>query len=142
MAKIAALHPFHPAGAIAGLDRRKFVTLLGGAALAWPLHARAQQGDRVRRIGVLMGLAESAPEVTRVAAFREGLGKLGWAEGRNILIEYRWVTPDAEMTQRFASGIRTRAKKSERSRRTASRCSRSHSRPMENSWHRAAVSTA
>src|SRR6266540_4067292 len=85
--------------AITGVDRRRFITLLGGAALAWPFHARAQQPDRVRRIGVLMGLAESAPEVTRVAAFREGLGKLGWAEGRNILIEYRWVTPDAEMTQ-------------------------------------------
>jgi putative tryptophan/tyrosine transport system substrate-binding protein len=90
---------------ITGVDRRKFIALLGGAALAWPRDARAQQPDRVRRIGVLMGLAESDPEVARVAAFREGLRKLGWADGRNILIEYRWVTPDAEMTQRFAKEL-------------------------------------
>jgi hypothetical protein len=62
--------------------RLLFITLLGGAA-AWPLTARAQQADRMRRIGVLMGFPESDPEAQlRVAAFREGLQKLGWTEGR------------------------------------------------------------
>ena len=68
------------------LGRREFVTLLGGSA-AWPLAARAQQPDRMQRIGVLMGFAESDPEVQAfVAAFRVGLEKLGWAERRNIRI--------------------------------------------------------
>jgi putative tryptophan/tyrosine transport system substrate-binding protein len=73
--------------------RRDFITLLGGAA-AWPLAARAQQPDRVRRIGVLMTLAESERQgQTRIAAFREGLEKLGWAEGGNVRIDYRWAAP-------------------------------------------------
>ncbi len=63
------------------LKRREFITLLGGAAAAWPLTARAQQPDRVRRIGVLMGFAEDDPEVkARLAAFRQGLG--AWMVGR------------------------------------------------------------
>jgi hypothetical protein len=72
--------------------------LVGGAAAAWPLAARAQQGDRMRRVGVLMAYAESDPEgQAQVAAFREELQKLGWAEGRNIRIDSRWATPgDAE----------------------------------------------
>jgi len=62
------------------MRRREFITLIGGAA-AWPLAARAQQPDRMRRIGVLMNLAERDPEgQARIAAFREGLGKLGWTE--------------------------------------------------------------
>jgi putative ABC transport system substrate-binding protein len=64
--------------------RREFITLLGGAA-AWPLAARAQQGERVRRIGVRMGYAESNSDArAKVAAFQEGLQNLGWVEGRNI----------------------------------------------------------
>src|SRR3984893_8733121 len=88
------------------LKRREFITLVGGAA-TWPLTARAQQGDGMRRIGVLMGSAESDQEgQARVAAFREGLRKRGWAEGRNIQIDYRWATADdAESIQRFAKEL-------------------------------------
>jgi putative tryptophan/tyrosine transport system substrate-binding protein len=69
------------------MKRREFISLLGGAAAAWPLVARAQQPDRMRRIGVLMNLAERDPEgQARIAAFREGLGKLGWTEGREVQI--------------------------------------------------------
>jgi putative ABC transport system substrate-binding protein len=76
------------------MKRREFVTLIGGAAVAWPLAAPAQQSEQMRRIGVLMGYAENDPEgQARVASFREGLQKLGWAEGRNIRIDTRWATP-------------------------------------------------
>jgi putative tryptophan/tyrosine transport system substrate-binding protein len=85
------------------LKRREFITLLGGAAVAWPIAARAQQPDRVRRIGVLMAYAESDPEGQAwVAAFREGLQKLRWAEGSNIWIDYRWGAADVDLMQRFA----------------------------------------
>jgi putative ABC transport system substrate-binding protein len=88
------------------MRRREFITLLGGA-IVWPLAAHAQQPDRMRRIGVLMGYAESDREGQAfVAAFREGLQKLGWAEGRNIRIDTRWATPgDAESIQRFAKEL-------------------------------------
>ena len=68
------------------MKRREFITLLGGAAATWPFAARAQPPDRMRRIGVLMAYAEGDQEAgqTRVAAFREGLQKLGWTEGRNV----------------------------------------------------------
>ncbi len=75
------------------MRRREVITLLGGAA-AWPLAARAQQGARVRRIGVLIAFAESDPEGQAfVVAFREGLQKLGWTDGRNIRIDTRWTRP-------------------------------------------------
>ena len=85
-------------------SRRDFITLLGGAAVAWPLAARAQQPDRVRRIGVLMGYPENDSEAQAyIAAFRDGLRKLGWMEDRNIRIDTRWTTPgDADSIQRFA----------------------------------------
>src|SRR5258708_17571707 len=74
------------------MRRREFITLLGGAAAAWPRAARAQQGQRLRRIGVLMGLVASDPEgQSRVAAFENGLQDLGWVKGRNLWIEYRWA---------------------------------------------------
>jgi len=89
------------------MKRREFITLLGGAAAAWPLAARAQQPDRMQRIGVLMGYAESNVEGQAfVAAFREELLKLGWAEGRNLRSDYRWAPPgDAEATRRFAKEL-------------------------------------
>jgi putative ABC transport system substrate-binding protein len=89
------------------LNRREFITLLGGAAVAWPLAARAQQPERVRRIGVLMGYAEGDREAQAfLAAFREGLHQLGWTEGRNIRIDTRWAAPtDAESRQRLATEL-------------------------------------
>jgi len=74
------------------LRRRQFLTLLGGAAAAWPLAARAQQSDRIRRIGVLSAFAEQDPEIkARLAAFRTALERLGWSEGRNVRIDYRYA---------------------------------------------------
>jgi putative tryptophan/tyrosine transport system substrate-binding protein len=73
------------------MRRREFIAVLSGAT-AWPLAARAQQSDRVRRIGVLMGVAKDEPEGhARIAALRDGLEKFGWIEGRNIRIEERWA---------------------------------------------------
>jgi putative tryptophan/tyrosine transport system substrate-binding protein len=74
------------------MRRRGFITLLGSAAVAWPLSAPAQQGERVRRIGVLMNLASDDPEaLARIAAFRQELQQLGWTEGRDVRIDYRWA---------------------------------------------------
>jgi putative tryptophan/tyrosine transport system substrate-binding protein len=89
------------------MKRRDFITLLGGAAAAWPLAARAQQPDKVRRIGVLMPLAADDPlGQARIAALREGLEKLGWTEGRNIRIDTRWTsTGDVVSMQRFAKEL-------------------------------------
>src|SRR6478752_1795676 len=71
--------------------RREFITLLGGAAAAWPLAARAQQAERVRRIGIFMNLAsDDAEGQSRNAAFLQGLQELGWSVGRNVRIDYRW----------------------------------------------------
>jgi ABC-type uncharacterized transport system substrate-binding protein len=88
------------------IKRRDFISLLGGAAAAWPLAARAQQGERMRRIGVLMSLAGTDPEAqARVAAFRKGLQTLGWAEDRNVRIDIRWAASDAALMQRFAKEL-------------------------------------
>src|SRR6516164_4621386 len=86
-------------------DRRAFITLLGGAAATWPLAARAQQSDQRRRIGVLTALAEDDPETkARLAAFRQGLEKRGWSEGRNVRIDYRFA-PDSAQVQVLAKGL-------------------------------------
>ena len=78
------------------MRRREFITLLGGAA-AWPLSARAQRPDQIRRVGVLMGLAEDDPDSTpRLEAFRQGLEKLGWSESRNIHLDVRFALPANE----------------------------------------------
>jgi putative ABC transport system substrate-binding protein len=92
------------------MRRRAFITLLGGAAavssMSWPLAARAQQPGAMRRIGVLMSFAETDPEGQAFfAAFREGLQKLGWAEGRNIRIDSRWANVDVQAMQRFAKEL-------------------------------------
>ena len=91
----------------ANMKRREFITLLGGAAAVCPLAARAQQPAQVRRIGVLMPLAENDPVgQARIAALREGLEKLGWIEGRNIRIDTRWTTTgDVESMQRYAKEL-------------------------------------
>ena len=79
------------------IGRREFITLVGGAAAVWPLAAHAQQGERMRRIGVLMGYGESDPAAqTQVAALRQELQKLGWEEGRNIRIDVRFPGADAD----------------------------------------------
>src|SRR5262245_20402351 len=77
------------------MKRREFITLLGGAAVAWPVAARAQQGEPMRRIGVLMSLgADDAEGQDRLAAFTQALKQLGWSEGRNLRIDTRWTTAD------------------------------------------------
>jgi putative ABC transport system substrate-binding protein len=82
------------------MRRRAFITLLGGAAAAWPLAARAQQPDRVRRIGVLMNLAADDPQSTKqMTAFLDGLKERGWTLGGNLQIESRWVAGDGNLTR-------------------------------------------
>src|SRR5436305_1185205 len=86
--------------------RREFMTLVTGAAAAWPLAARAQQPERVRRIGVLYSLAEDDPEsVVRRAALEKGLKELGWINGGNIRIDYRWAENDPELIRKFAAEL-------------------------------------
>ena len=88
------------------LRRREFITLLGGAGAVWPLAAHAQQGERVRRIGVLMNLAAEDPEAQRrVTAFVQGLQQLGWTDGRNVRIEIRWGASDAERNRGYAAEL-------------------------------------
>jgi putative tryptophan/tyrosine transport system substrate-binding protein len=87
------------------MKRRAFLSLFGGAAAAWPLAARAQPGERMRRIGVLMAFAADDPEAPgRVAAFAQGLQELGWSVGGNVRIDYRWAVSDAERS-RYAAEL-------------------------------------
>src|SRR5437660_1872075 len=91
---------------IADDRRREFITLLGGAAIAWPLAARAQQAGGMRRVGVLMSVAENDPGGQAfAAAFRDGLQKLGWTEGRNIRFDYRWGAANVESMRQFAKEL-------------------------------------
>jgi putative ABC transport system substrate-binding protein len=86
--------------------RRDFLKSISGAATTWPLVARAQQPERIKRVGALMGFAESDQEgQIFIAAFREGLHKLGWTEGRNIRFDTRWAALYAESVQRFAKEL-------------------------------------
>ena len=88
------------------MRRRDFITLLGGAAAAWPLAARAQQPERVRRIGVLMSSAADDPEApARVTAIAQGLQELRWTVGRNVRIDYRWGAGDIELFRKYAAEL-------------------------------------
>jgi ABC-type uncharacterized transport system substrate-binding protein len=88
------------------MNRRDFITLLGGAAVASPLAARAQQGDRVRRIGVLMSYDENDPWVKpRVSAFTQALADLGWTDGRNVRMELRWGGGDINRIRTLAQEL-------------------------------------
>jgi putative ABC transport system substrate-binding protein len=88
------------------MRRREFVTFLGGSTVAWSLAARAQQPERVRRIGSLTAFAETDMEVqTWYAAFRKRLEELGWVEGHNIHIDYRWGAGNVERMQVFAKEL-------------------------------------
>ena len=87
------------------MKRREFITLLGGAAAAWPLAARAQQPERMRHIGVLIGVADDAETKSWVAAFRKRLDELGWKVGSNLQIEERWTAGDPEQNRVFASEL-------------------------------------
>ncbi len=87
--------------------RREFIALIGGAAAAvWPLAVQAQQPNRMRRIGVLMGFAETDLDASQlIATFRKGLENLGWLEGHNLHIDYRWAAGDAERMRIYAAEI-------------------------------------
>src|SRR6202048_1004418 len=92
----------------ADMRRREFISLLGGAAVAWPLVARAQQPDRMRHIGVLSGLADDPEGQARVAAFRQELQRLGWTDGRNMRLDIRWGGGDAEFLRKHAAELGAR----------------------------------
>jgi putative tryptophan/tyrosine transport system substrate-binding protein len=85
---------------------REFITLLGGAAVAWPRAAYAQQADRMRRVGVLLNRAADDPEEqARVAAFLQQLQELGWTDGRNVRVDYRWAAADANRSRTYAAEL-------------------------------------
>jgi putative ABC transport system substrate-binding protein len=86
--------------------RRDFITLLGGAAATWPLAVHAQQGERVRRVGVLMSLAADDSESSaRLTAFVQGLQQLGWTDGLNVRIDTRWAAGDADRGRKYAAEL-------------------------------------
>jgi len=88
----------------AKMKRREFMSLLGGAAVAWPLAAGAQQGEKIRRIDILMPYAANDLEgQAHIAGFLQGLQQLGWSDGRNVRIDTRWVAGDAERVRRYAA---------------------------------------
>jgi putative ABC transport system substrate-binding protein len=90
------------------MKRREFITFLGGAAAssAWPLTARAQQRQHIRRVGVLVSTTEGDPAgLERITAFAQGLAELGWTVGRNVRIEYRWGAGDPDRFRRYAAEL-------------------------------------
>jgi ABC-type uncharacterized transport system substrate-binding protein len=87
------------------MRRREFVTLVGGAAVVWPLAVRAQQPDRMRRIGALAGIEDDAEGQARFTAFQQGLQQLGWTDGRNVRIDYRFGGGDAESIRKHAAEL-------------------------------------
>jgi putative tryptophan/tyrosine transport system substrate-binding protein len=92
--------PFDP------LKRRDFITLVGGAVVAWPLAARAQQSGRMRRIGVLMSQSADDPDALAwIAAFAQGLQERGWSVGGNVRIDYRWGAGDLDRFRKYAAEL-------------------------------------
>jgi putative tryptophan/tyrosine transport system substrate-binding protein len=88
------------------VKRRDFITLLSGAAVSWPLAARTQQPERMRRIGVLMNRAADDPDgQARVAAFQQALQQLGWSDGRNLRVDTRWGEDDVDRSRRYAAEL-------------------------------------
>ena len=88
------------------MQRRDFITLLGGAVAAWPLAAQAQQPEQMRRIGILMNRAANDAEgQARLAAFRQALEQLGWSEGRNIRIDIRWGEDKNDLERKYAAEL-------------------------------------
>jgi putative ABC transport system substrate-binding protein len=88
------------------MRRREFIALLAGATAAWPLTLRAQQAERVRRVGVLINLAADDPEsAARITAFAQGLQEFGWTVGRNVRIDYRWAAGDTRRFQKYAEEL-------------------------------------
>ena len=86
------------------MTRREFITVVGGTAAAWPLAARAQQRERMRRIGVLTNLSSDDPaQQSRVLAFAQTLAQWGWTEGRNVRIDIRWGATDPERVRRYVA---------------------------------------
>jgi putative ABC transport system substrate-binding protein len=88
------------------MTRREFITLLGGAAAAWPFGVRAQQGEKIRRVGVLMNIAaDDAQAQSRIDAFLHGLQPLGWTVGRNLRIDVRWAAANAGLFRKYATEL-------------------------------------
>src|SRR5215468_10388656 len=88
------------------MRRRELITLLGGTAVAWPLAARAQQGERMRRIGVLFGpAADDQDNKVRLAAFQQRLQQLGWTDGHNARIDYRFAAANPENYRKYAAEL-------------------------------------
>jgi putative ABC transport system substrate-binding protein len=87
------------------MKRREFITLLGCTAIVWPVAARAQQAERMKRIGVLMGIANDAEGQARLASFLRGLQELGWTDGRNVQIETRWAAGKADAARTYAAEL-------------------------------------
>ena len=88
------------------MRRREFITVLGGAATVWPLMARAQQAERVQRLGVLSGSAANDPDNNvRIAAFVQALQQLGWTDGQNVRIDFRWAAGNAQDYRKYAAEL-------------------------------------
>jgi hypothetical protein len=87
-------------------SRREFITLLGGAAAAWPIVARAQPAERIRRVGVLMGAASDDPDAqANIAALHQGLQEAGWVIGRNLRVDVRWSAGDSARLRELAAEL-------------------------------------
>ena len=125
------------------MRRREFLGVLSGAAAAWPLSTLAQQPERVRRIGVLSGATKDTPDLqVRLAAFQQVLQQLGWTDGRNVRIDYRWgagrPTTFADTRRNWWHSRRT---SSWQQARLWSRCFRQPA-PCRSSWRRASIRSA